>query len=168
MRRPSEGACLELGFYLASWGMYRGGTELLKRSVAYLAPAVRVIATAPPEIWSCDANDYSTSSCSLILEVGEQVRAAFSKGATDTLVTKIMLGVFGCVPAFDTYFSKGFGVWTFNRSALGQIRHFYEQHAETIERHRVPTLDFATGRDTSRLYTRAKVIDMVFFTEGGR
>lgn len=161
-------ACLELGFYLASWGMYRGSADLSKRSLAYLVPVMRVIAVAPHEIWSCDANDYSESHCSLILEIRDQVRAAFLKGATDTLVTKVMLGAFGCVPAFDTYFSKGFGTWTFNRSALGRIAEFYDRNASVIESHRVPTLDFAAGRDTSRLYTRAKVIDMVFFTEGAR
>ena len=33
--------------------------------------------------------------------------------------------------------------------------------------HRVPTLEFDTGTDSTRNYTRAKVIDMVFFVEGG-
>jgi hypothetical protein len=36
-----------------------------------------------------------------------------------------------------------------------------------IDRYRVPTLDFDSGMDTARRYTRAKVIDMVFFVEGG-
>ncbi len=161
-----EMACLELGFYLASWGMYRGSTDLLKRSAAHLARTVEVIATSPPEIWSCDANNYSDSSCSLILDVAAEIRAAFPKPATDTLVTKIMLGAFGCVPAFDTQFKKGFGVWKFNRAALRRIAEFYDANADVIERHRVPTLDFATGANTTRLYTRAKVIDMVFFTQG--
>jgi len=39
---------------------------------------------------------------------------------------------------------------------------------ELIERNRVPTLDFATGSDTERRYSRAKVIDMIFFVEGSR
>ena len=162
----SEIACLQLGFYLASWGMYRGSTELLKRSLAYLEPAVQVVATSPPEIWSCDADDYSEGRSDLILDVGERLRAAFPKGATDTLVTKIMLGVFGCVPAFDTYFKQSFGTWSFDRSALERIAEFYALNAGAIEKHRIPTLDFATGSDTKRRYTRAKVIDMVFFTAG--
>jgi hypothetical protein len=37
-----------------------------------------------------------------------------------------------------------------------------------IDGHRIPTLDFDTGRSTSRLYSRAKVIDMIFFVEGSR
>lgn len=78
-----------------------------------------------------------------------------------------MLGVFGCVPAFDTYFKKGFGVWTFGRKALDRVERFYVENADVIERHRVPTIDFATGAPTERRYSRAKVIDMIFFVEGG-
>lgn len=37
---------------------------------------------------------------------------------------------------------------------------------EVIERHRVPTIDFVTGEPTNRRYSRAKVIDMIFFVEG--
>jgi hypothetical protein len=33
---------------------------------------------------------------------------------------------------------------------------------------RIPTLDFTTRQDTSRYYTRAKIIDMAFFEEGYR
>ncbi len=36
------------------------------------------------------------------------------------------------------------------------------------ESHRVPTLDVETGLDTGRIYSRAKVIDMIFFVEGAR
>lgn len=163
-----QSSCLQLGFYLASWGMYRGSSDLLRRSLAHLVPVIRVIATSPSEVWYVDANDYSDKACSLMLEVGARLKQTFPKGATDTPVTKIMLGVFGCVPAFDTYFKKSFGTWKFNDAALGMIARFYEENAEVIERHRVPTLDFATGLDTSRRYTRAKLIDMIFFTEGSR
>src|SRR5438128_2716098 len=52
-------SCLQLGFYLASWGMLRGSSVLLRRSVKHLAPVIQVIATAPPKLWTADANDYS-------------------------------------------------------------------------------------------------------------
>jgi hypothetical protein len=161
-------SCLHLGFYLASWGMLRGSTVLLRRSLKHLVPAIQVIATSPREVWVADANDYSDDSCKLILDVSRRLRAAFPEGASDTLVTKIMLGVFGCVPAFDTNFRNGFGVSTFGLGALRRVGHYYEENAEVIERHRVPTLDFDTGASTARIYSRAKVIDMIFFVEGGQ
>ncbi len=160
-------SCLQLGFYLASWGMYRGSTVLLQRSLRYLAPVVEVIATSPPEIWRVDADGYSGAGGDLVLKVGNRLRVAFRDGATDTLVTKTMLGVFGCVPAFDANFVNGSGLRTFSRTSLQELAGFYAANREMIDRHRVATLDFDTGRPTRHLYSRAKVIDMIFFIEGG-
>jgi hypothetical protein len=42
-------SCLQLGFFLASWGMYRGSTDVFQKSVRYLAPVVRVIAACAPQ-----------------------------------------------------------------------------------------------------------------------
>jgi hypothetical protein len=36
-------ASLNLAFYLASWGMYRGSTFLLQRDYQFLTPAVQII-----------------------------------------------------------------------------------------------------------------------------
>jgi hypothetical protein len=77
-----------------------------------------------------------------------------------------MLGVFGSVPAFDTNFKTGFGVYGFGESSLMRVGRFYQENAELIDRNRVPTIDFDTGTDSNRRYTRAKVIDMIFFVEG--
>lgn len=159
-------SCLHLGFYLASWGMLRGSTQLLQRSVKHFEPVIEVIASARPEVWSIDADAYTDGNIEILLEVSRQLRAAFPEGASDILITKIMLGVFGSVPAFDTYFKKGFGVSTFGRKSLMRIGSFYRDNSEVIDRHRVPTLDFATGTMTERKYSRAKVIDMIFFVEG--
>jgi hypothetical protein len=43
---------------------------------------------------------------------------------------------------------------------------FYESNANVIDMYLVPTLDFATGQPTELRYA-AKVIDIVFFIEGG-
>jgi hypothetical protein len=85
---------------------------------------------------------------------------------TDVLVTKILLGVFGCVPAFDTYFRSGFGAWKFGRTSLLHTAEFYTSNADVIERYPVPTLEFDIGLDSPRRCTRAKVIDMNFFMAG--
>ena len=160
-------SCLHLGFYLASWGMLRGSSTLLRRSAKYFEPIVNVIVSAPSDVWQIDADRYSAESWHVLDEVSHRIRAAFPEGASDILVTKIMLGVFGCVPAFDTYFKKGFGVSTFGLSALQRVERFYRENAEVVERHRVQTLDFDTGAPSNHSYTRAKVIDTIFFVEGG-
>ena len=60
-----------------------------------------------------------------------------------------MLGVFGCVPAFDTYFKKGFGISTFSERSLRLVGEFYRANASVIDELRQPTLDFTTGQPTS-------------------
>jgi len=78
-----------------------------------------------------------------------------------------MLGVFGCVPALDRYFRQGFGRASFRRDHLLKISAFYEANASAIERQRVRTLDYTTAQPTSRRYTRAKLVNMIFFAAGG-
>jgi hypothetical protein len=163
-----ESSCLHLGFYLASWGMLRGSSDLLQRSARHLVPLMEAIAHAPAEIWDLDLDGYDPAGIDLVYRTALDVRSALRPvEASDILVTKVMLGVFGCVPAFDTYFKKGFGVSTFSQGALRRVGDFYRANASVIDRLRVPTLDFTTGRATTRLYSRAKVVDMTFFIAGG-
>jgi hypothetical protein len=159
-------SCLQLGFYLASWGMMRGSGELLGRSARDLVPVVEAIAAEPASTWELDAHRYLDGGAVDVVALSTRIRKAFSFTASDILVTKTMLGVFGCVPAFDRYFKLGFGCSTFSRSARTRIGRFYADNHEKIDGVRVSTLDFATGEDTGRLYSRAKLIDMVFWQEG--
>lgn len=163
-----EVSCLQLGFYLASWGMLRGSSELLQRSARHLVPLVETIASVPPAVWDLDLDAYDAEGVELVYRAALDIRSALRPvQASDILVTKVMLGVFGCVPAFDTYFKKGFGVSTFSQGSLRRVGEFYRANAHTIDALRQPTLDFTTGQPTTRLYTRAKVVDMIFFIEGG-
>lgn len=64
-------------------------------------------------------NAYDVDGIDLVHRTALDVRRALRPvEASDMLVTKVMLGVFGCVPAFDTYFKKGFGVSTFSKGSL--------------------------------------------------
>lgn len=158
-------SCLQLGFYLASWGMLRGSSDLLKRSTRHLVPAIELIAVADKALWEIDAHCYTELNIQRLLEMRRALCRTYPR-MSDILVTKIMLGVFGNVPAFDTNFKKGFQVATFGSKALKQIATFYNENATVIDKYRIPTLDFASGKPTARHYTRAKVIDMAFFIEG--
>lgn len=145
--------------------MLRGSAELLQRSARHFVPAIKLIADADTNLWEIDAHCYTEPNIRQLLDIGRILRDAYP-GMSDILVTKIMLGVFGSVPAFDTNFKKGFEASTFGPKALRRIAAFYGENSAVIEKFRVPTLDFATGEFTSRKYTRAKVIDMAFFIEG--
>jgi hypothetical protein len=160
-------SCLQLGFYLASWGMMRGSAYLSRRSLRYFVPVIEAIAEADTGIWTVDADDYNDDACDVLLATARQIRSSLeSHYASDTLVTKIMLGVFGCVPALDTYFNKGLGVRRLNRESLRAIADFYASYAEAIDSQDVPTISFETGEPTNRRYTKAKIIDMAVFVAG--
>lgn len=158
-------SCLNLGFYLASWGMMRGSSDLLQRSVRALIPVVEFIAAEQQDTWDIDVSksDYRHRA----LDLYKRMTRTFPVSATKTLVTKTMLGVFGCIPAFDNNFCRGFGAWTVGKRSLDRIAAFYRDNQGPLDAVKVFTLDVATGRATTRRYPPPKVIDMVFFQRGG-
>ncbi len=163
-------SCLHLGFYLASWGMLRGSTFLQSKSVKVYESLIGAIVGANPALWDIDVDCYTSVNIQLILDFSNAIAQTldYRNGPSDILITKILLGVFGNVPAFDSYFKKGFGVSTFGKHALEKVANFYQMNDSVINKNRLATLDFLTGKPTHRLYTRAKVIDMIFFIEGGK
>jgi len=159
-------SCLQLGFYLASWGMYRGKAALLKQSSRGLADVVSVVAETSSAMWTLDVESYSDESIGELLKLSERIREALPNGGTDTLVTKVMLGVFGNVPAFDRFFRAGLGSYSLGEAALKKIKTYFDHYSEQIAGITPMTIDF-DGAQTTRPYTQAKVIDMIFFVEGG-
>ena len=116
--------------------MLRGSSKY--KSLKHFAPVIEVIASTPATIWEIDTHGYSEEVIATILDLARSIRAAFPHRASDILVSKIMLGVFGCIPAFDTYFMKGFRVSSLNAKALSQVGSFYLRNAELIEQHTRP------------------------------
>jgi len=165
-----QSSCLQLGFYLASWGMLRGSSGLLWRSAAGLAPVIEQISSEPESIWDLDART-CVENADEVYDLSERVREAFKVAgvrASDTLVTKTMLGIFGCVPAFDRNFRIAFDCWNLTKPTLKRIGRFCVDNEAEIDASRVFTLDFVTEKETKRRYPQAKVIDMVFFEQSSR
>jgi hypothetical protein len=164
-----QASCYQLGFYLASWGMFRGSSFLLETSVRYLMPLIDNIANFDNKVWAIDADSYSKENVELLLECKKMIISSLGKGnnPTDTLITKIMLGVFGNVPALDDNFCKGLKIRkSLDRHSLAFVAEFYQKHKPIIDQYEIPTLDFNSGKETSRKYTKAKLIDMIGFIEG--
>jgi hypothetical protein len=163
-------SCLQLGFYLASWGMFRGSSTLLTRSAKALEPVIDAVVEAPGEAWRLDVDGYSPEGIDLLLDLWSTFSRVLPGGHSATLVSKTLLGVFGCVPAFDAYFKRGFGASTTSRAvrsrSLTKVHDFYMAQRDLVERNRLSTLDFESGEPTERRYTQAKVIDMIFFIAG--
>ena len=160
---------LHLGYYLASWGMLRN-SFLRTLSSRALTSTVRAISDVPRSVWNLDVDDYGDNKAvNQILATKEEIIKALKPNVpTGTLVTKIMLGVFGNVTAFDQFFRVGTGLNRLNEASIASIHSFYQKFKDEIREGRRPTLDFSSGQPTSYIYTNAKVIDMIFFMRRNR
>ena len=168
---------MTLGFYLASWGMLRGSSFLLGKSAKYYVPLIEYVAGLDEKIWEIDA-DTLRDNISDVLAIYGQIKSLTVKGNNShlTLVTKIMLGVFGFIPAYDLYFCNTFrkifgeshGFRSVNKRSLGAICDFYEDNKTEIDFAAASlfTRDFLTGQLTAHNYPKSKIIDMYGFTAG--
>jgi hypothetical protein len=107
----------------------------------------------------------------LILEAISAVREAYrpfasKAGASDILVTKILLGTLCCLPACDTYFTKGFRSCGFRYSSpdakfVGEAFRFCKHHlSELREEQRW------IERQYKARYPLMKIVDMYFWQIG--
>jgi hypothetical protein len=173
-----EKSCLVLGFYLASWGMFRGSSFLLQKSIKHFEPIIRYIATLDKSVWDIDVDEYDEKNILTIIEIYNEIKSRLiDKDNSDlTLITKILLGVFGFIPAFDSYFCNSFreiskgqcGFRKLNLNSISSLKTFYESNKTTIDRLSAETYttDFSTGQKTTINYPKAKIIDMYGFTAG--
>lgn len=172
-----EKSCLVLGFYLASWGMFRGSSFLLHHSVNHFRPIILYINTLDEYIWDIDVDKYDEKNIELIKHIYEEIsKRLIPNGNNDlTLVTKVLLGVFGFIPAFDNYFCQTFrklydgqcGFRRVNNVSLGFIKDFYHENKSSIDNlsNNTFTTDFLTGKKTKINYPKAKIIDMYGFNK---
>jgi hypothetical protein len=173
-----EISCLHLAFFLASWGMLRASSFLLQKSIKFYEPLIKYISGADDSLWKIDAHNYSKEkNIHKLIKCYADIEKSLGKKkdeASSILVTKIMLGVFGNVPAFDTYFIRGSGLGSSSeksrKKSLERISLYYNDHKSLIdaEAKKRKNFDFlARIGDTSKvIYTRAKIIDMIFFARG--
>lgn len=176
-QKDIEKSCLVLGFYLASWGMLRGSSFLLQKSGKHYQKLIEYYSTLEKDIWKIDIDNYSNETNSQILEIYRKTKELIIVGNSShlTLTTKILLGVFGFIPAYDQYFCKTFkniysgtcGFSVVNNNSLNCIKDFYESNKDDIDKFSKSTYttDFLTGNKTNNNYTKAKIIDMYGFTK---
>ncbi len=163
-----ELSCLHLSFYLASWGMLRGSSFLLEKSIKYYTNLIIEISKTDQKLWEIDVDNYTDENIQLLLNSKQKIIEALGEmnNPSDTLVTKIMLGVFANVPAFDQYVKKSLKINKLNKRSLLKVHNFYENNKLIIDDIVIHSIDFLNGKDTNVLYTKAKLIDMCCFIDG--
>lgn len=169
--------CLHLAFYLASWGMYRGSSFLLQKDYKVHEPIVRIIQEERyNNLCGITAEDLTKDlNLDLINEISDRIRKAYAKerpsvknvinNATDTLVSKILLGTLGCVPAYDRYYIQavkfyGISSGNYNRNSIRDIARYYIENKKRFEqvRHTISSCDID--------YPPMKLMDMCMWQAG--
>ena len=166
-----EQAAVQLGFYLASWGMYRGSSFLLQHDYTVHSEVVDCLASSRfAPLWEREFGSKADDSelVPVILESAEAIKNAYRQFAepTDTLITKVLLGTFGCLPACDQYFIAGFrqagrGYSNLNAKFVENLLAFSREHLTELRSEQ------ATIRDQSGAhYPLMKLVDMYFWQLG--
>jgi hypothetical protein len=171
---------LELAFYLASWGMYRGSSGLLQKNHLIHRGAVDILFSHESQKLKCNSkNDVVRSNIPDILNL--KIKLAnhyrniyFTKGEekpksispTDTLLSKILLGTLGCVPAFDRYFIDGLKEIkiqnkVFDDASLDELFDFVEENRTEIKDAQKLILT-----KINKFYPIMKILDMYFWQIG--
>lgn len=184
-----DSLAIHLAFYLASWGMYRGSSFLLNMDYKIHTEPVKMMMeaqyqklfnirnpfadTAHTERYKALLFEKETGIYCRLEDYYKRAHSAFAADKeieyeSDTLLTKILLGVYGCIPAYDRFFKRGLSMfgrqqWLKNDGnalfkkpkSLGELlqegalrkelEEYYSAHPE---------------------YTFMKVVDMYFFSLG--
>ncbi|MCB1782862.1 MAG: hypothetical protein KDI13_02610 [Alphaproteobacteria bacterium] len=171
-------ASLHLGFYLASWGMYRGSSFLLQKDYRIHEGAVKEILNPRyrglRDISLDRLNKNDENEVELIFELIDWLKNFYRKttelprrevNVTDTLATKILMGTLGCIPAYDRFFIAGIKHHGLSYSYLNK-KNFSEMIAFCLEQKQ--DFEKAQARVSSHgvNYPVMKIVDMYFWRLG--
>jgi hypothetical protein len=175
--RERDQAALQLAFYLASWGMYRGSSFLLQHTYTVHRGVVDLVADSRyDKLWNTDfgAKEADAHLVPDIEKLIEAIRKSYrifvpskqSGQPTDTLITKVLLGTFGCLPACDRYFVDGFKRQGFKYSHLNtkfieRVLQFCQEHL-----HQLRGEQLRIERRGGVRYPLMKLVDMCFWQIG--
>ena len=170
---------LHLAFYLASWGMYRGSSFLLQKDYKVLSPVVEEV--LKPE-YDClfgvacvglREDEVQGSLEKLYKYIAKNFQPIRNEVAgrevttpvSPVLITKILMGTLGCVPAYDRFFQDGVATYKvmtqeYSLESVRRLVDFYEEHNDRLEEAR-------RGFEGDDLvYPQMKLLDMGFWQIG--
>lgn len=169
---------LHLGFFLASWGMMRGSTDLLQYDYKVHIPAVEII-LCHHSLYDmklddlCEQKDTFDKLLTGIQDAYTEKQKRPFNNVTNTLASKIIMGTFGITPAYDDFVTKTLREYKIASGTFGvkSLKKLSECFSTDFEGKVNTLLCELKGADTSadsesKYYTRAKVIDMLLWNVG--
>lgn len=143
---------LQLAFYLASWGMYRGSSFLLQKDYKVHIPVVKELLSKEYDaLAGIECIEFRKESNQQLLreinsflgqyydKIRREVKGQELKNQLSfTLITKILMGTLGCVPAYDRYFIAGIKkqkvtTGNYNLKSIMKLVDFYEKNSVRLE-----------------------------------
>jgi len=170
---------LHLAFYLASWGMYRGSSFLLQKDYKVLSPIVEKI--LKPEydcLFGLACTDVRNRDVwAQLKKLSDCISAHFqpirdevagrkvASSVSPVLITKILMGTLGCVPAYDRFFEEGAKYLdlekkSYNEDSLLELADIYEEYNDRLEEAR------RGMRTDDLIYPQMKLLDMGLWQVG--
>jgi len=166
---------LNLFAYLSSWGMLRSSFLLQKDYKAHSIAVEEICKEKYAPLWNVKCEELlNKDTMALLMEVTNELRSIYIKvrenidnykGVSDILITKILMGTFGCVPAYDTMFKSGVikykvAIGTYNEKSIVELSNFYINNNDMFEKCRMNISK--NGLE----YPQMKLLDMCFWQIG--
>lgn len=170
---------LHLAFFLASWGMTRNSFLQERDYRIHIPVVIELLKPKYNPLAGIECRDYLTPENQDLLDdvkkflndyygtVRSWVWKESSNGnVSETLITKILLGTLGCVPAYDRYFkeavrSENITTGNFNTASIVKLAEFYEGNSAQFEDARV-----RMKIHNMLQYPQMKLLDMCFWMVG--
>ena len=178
---------LQLSFYLASWGMYRGSSFLLWKDYKVHESIVKLLFKYD-SLWNIkidnNHNQNLNAFYSDLIKLRNEMRDKYSEirkevyelnkelgsqpktKISDTLISKIILGTIGCIPAYDRYFVSGVKMTntisgSLSSDSIKELVKYYKNNYKELENLRNK---FSINSDVE--YSQMKVLDSCFWQYG--
>lgn len=178
---------LHLAFYLASWGMYRGSSFLLQYDYTIHYSVVKeILKKEYDKLFGIECKELnSEQTSSLLKKLNSEISTIYNsfrlelketevtQDISNILVSKVLLGTLGCVPAYDRFFvdavkKNEVTTGNYNIASLHKLIKFYEEHQEKLEKLRSEFLikyEF-DGEEKTLDYPQMKLLDIGFWKIG--
>ncbi len=179
-------AQLHLAFYLASWGMYRGSSFVLQKDYTVFKNIVKTILSKEYALlWNIESNlDRQEEMAKLFALLYNKIEDTLKEIRTSvkshpdfegvkkrylnereeispTLVTKILLGTIGCIPAYDRFFIAGL-----EKEKIQKKFNSEKSFIQMIDFYLKNKVELDSLRNKFKDYPLMKILDMYFWVEG--
>lgn len=169
---------LHLAFYLSSWGMLRGSSFLLQKDYKVHVDIIKELFKPDyKSLWGIGYIELQNQqNLNILMDLVDKMKTIYrtkrmsvkesDSDISDILITKVLLGTMGCVPAYDRYFKKGVSNYKiasqmFGMHSILKLLEYYKDNESELEQARN-----SISKTRQIEYPQMKILDMAFWQLG--